>query len=100
MSAGEDNVTVTLRFADGSIGTVHYFSNGHKSFPKEQLEVFCSGKVLRLENFRKLRGYGWPGFRKMDLWSQDKGQAACVTAFVDAIRRGACSPIPGMNSSR
>lgn len=94
MSAGEDNVTVTLRFADGSIGTVHYFSNGHKSFPKEQLEVFCSGKVLRLENFRKLRGYGWPGFRKMDLWSQDKGQAACVTAFVDAIRRGACSPIP------
>jgi hypothetical protein len=50
--------------------------------------------VLRLENFRKLRGYGWPGFRKMDLWSQDKGQAACVTAFVDAIRRGACSPIP------
>ena len=94
MSAGEDNVTVTLRFADGSIGTVHYFSNGHKSFPKEQLEVFCSGKALRLENFRKLRGYGWPGFRKMDLWSQDKGQAACVTAFVDAIRRGACSPIP------
>jgi predicted dehydrogenase/threonine dehydrogenase-like Zn-dependent dehydrogenase len=94
MSTVEDSVTVTLRFADGSIGTVHYFSNGHKSFPKEQLEVFCSGKVLKLDNFRKLRGYGWPGFRKMDLWSQDKGQAACVTAFVDAIRRGACSPIP------
>ncbi|HRI39440.1 MAG TPA: Gfo/Idh/MocA family oxidoreductase, partial [Nitrospira sp.] len=94
VSGGEDNVTVTLRFADGSIGTVHYFSNGHKSFPKEQLEVFCGGKVLQLENFRKLRGYGWSGFRKMDLWSQDKGQAACVTAFVDAIRRGACSPIP------
>ncbi|MBS0151832.1 MAG: bi-domain-containing oxidoreductase [Nitrospira sp.] len=94
MSAGEDNVTVTLRFADRSIGTVHYFSNGHKSFPKEQLEVFCSGKVLQLDNFRKLRGYGWPGFQKMDLWSQDKGQTACVTAFVDAIRRGACSPIP------
>ena len=91
---GEDRVTATLKFADGSIGTVHYFSNGHKSFPKEQLGVFCGGRVLQLDNFRKLRGYGWSKFQKMDLWSQDKGQAACVAAFVDAIRRGACSPIP------
>jgi predicted dehydrogenase/threonine dehydrogenase-like Zn-dependent dehydrogenase len=90
----EDKVTATLRFADGSIGTVHYFSNGHKSFPKEQLGVFCGGRVLQLDNFRKLRGYGWSKFQKMDLWSQDKGQAACVAAFVDAIRRGTCSPIP------
>ncbi|MBX3303403.1 MAG: bi-domain-containing oxidoreductase [Nitrospira sp.] len=91
---GEDKVTATLRFADGSLGTVHYFSNGHKAFPKEQLEVFCGGKVLRLDNFRKLRGYGWSKFKKMDLWNQDKGQAACVAAFVDAIRHGTCSPIP------
>lgn len=91
---GEDKVTATLGFADGSIGTVHYFSNGHKSFPKEQLEVFCGGRVLQLDNFRKLRGYGWSGFRKMNLWSQDKGNAACVAAFVDAIRRGIGSPIP------
>lgn len=90
----EDKVTATLGFADGSIGTVHYFSNGHKSFPKEQLEVFCGGKVLQLNNFRKLRGYGWAGFRKMDLWSQDKGNAACVAVFVDAIRQGEGSPIP------
>ena len=94
MAMSEDKVTSTLRFADGSIGTVHYFANGHKSFPKEQLEVFCGGKVLRLDNFRKLRGYGWSGFRKMDLWSQDKGQVACAAAFVDAIRQGKGSPIP------
>lgn len=94
ISVGEDNVTATLRFEDRSIGTVHYFSNGNKSFPKEQLEVFCAGKVLRLDNFRKLRGYGWSGFRKMDLWNQDKGQTACVAAFVEAIRRGTSSPIP------
>ncbi|UVT21020.1 MAG: bi-domain-containing oxidoreductase [Nitrospira sp.] len=92
--AREDNVTVTLEFRDGSIGTIHYFGNGHKSFPKERLEVFCAGKVLQLDNFRKLRGYGWSGFRKMDLWSQDKGNTSCVDAFVSAIRRGECSPIP------
>lgn len=87
-------MTITLSFADGSIGTVHYFANGHKSFPKERLEVFCAGRILQLDNFRRLRGYGWPGFSRMNLWSQDKGHAAGVKAFVDAIRSGGPSPIP------
>ncbi len=89
-----DKVTFTLRFADGSMGTVHYLSNGHKSFPKERLEVFGAGRILQLDNFRSLRGYGWPGFSNMNLWRQDKGQAACAAAFVDAIRLGQPAPIP------
>ena len=89
-----DKVSAMLCFADGSMGTLHYLSNGHKSFPKERLEVFCSGRILQLDNFRSLRGYGWPGFSKMNLWRQDKGQAACAAAFVDAIRLGRSAPIP------
>jgi predicted dehydrogenase len=89
-----DTVNFTLCFVDGSVGTVHYLSNGHKSFPKERLEVFCAGRILQLDNFRNLRGYGWPGFTKMNLWRQDKGQAACAAAFVDAIRTGKPAPIP------
>jgi predicted dehydrogenase len=58
-----DKASLMLSFADGSTGTVHYLANGHKSFPKERLEVFCGGRVLQLDNFRKLKGYGWPGFR-------------------------------------
>ena len=50
--------------------------------------MFCAGRVLQLDNFRKLAGWGWPGFRKMNLWRQDKGQHACVQAFVGAIRSG------------
>jgi len=30
----------------------------------------------------------------MKLWRQDKGNRACVEAFVDAIRQGKTSPIP------
>lgn len=89
-----DNVTFTLSFADGSFGTVHYLSSGHKSFPKERLEIFCAGRILQLDNFRSLRGYGWPGFAKTALWRQDKGQVACASAFVEAIRKGQPSPIP------
>jgi predicted dehydrogenase len=90
----DDRVSFTLRFQDGSIGTVHYLANGHKSVPKERLEIFCAGRVLRLDNFRRLTGFGWPGFRRMNLWRQDKGQRACAAAFVDAIRGGKASPIP------
>ena len=89
-----DRTTITLSFADGSIGTVHYLANGHRSFPKERLEVFASGRVLQLDNFRKLRGYGWPGFTRMTLWRQDKGQDECAKAFVEAVRTGQESPIP------
>lgn len=93
-SSASDTVTIQLSFLDGSIGTVHYFANGSKSFPKERLEVFTAGRVLQLDNFRKLTGYGWPGFKKMNLWRQDKGQRACAQAFIDAISTGGPSPIP------
>ena len=73
---------------------MHYLANGHKSFPKERLEVFCGGRTLLLDNFRKLVGYGWPGFARMRQWRQDKGHKACVAAFLDAIRDGKTAPIP------
>lgn len=89
-----DTAVITVAFADGSTGCVHYLANGHKSFPKERLEVFCGGRILQLDNFRRLTGYGWPRFRHMSLWRQDKGHAACVGAFVEAVRSGKPSPIP------
>jgi len=94
VAVADDKASITLQFADGSFGTVHYLANGDKSFPKERLEVFCAGRVLQLDNFRKLRGWGWKGFSRMNLWRQDKGQAACAKAFVQAVKAGGPSPIP------
>lgn len=90
----EDKAVITLGFADGSFGTIHYFANGAKDFPKERVEAFCAGRVLHLDNFRRLQGYGWQGFRKMGGWSQDKGQDACAAAFLQSIAKGEPSPIP------
>jgi predicted dehydrogenase/threonine dehydrogenase-like Zn-dependent dehydrogenase len=89
-----DTVSIQLSFADGSVGTVHYFANGSKAFPKERIEVFAAGRVLQLDNYRKLTGFGWPGFTKMNLWRQDKGQKACAAAFVQAVAKGTSAPIP------
>jgi len=89
-----DSASIQLAFADGSIGTVHYLANGSKRFPKERLEVFAVGRVLQLDNYRVLTGFGWPGFTRQRLWRQDKGQAACAAAFVAALASGGPAPIP------
>jgi predicted dehydrogenase len=88
-----DTATIQLSFEDGSMGTIHYLANGSRAFPKERLEVFAAGRVLQLDNFRKLSGFGWPGFSKMNLWRQDKGQKECAAAFVRAIESGGPPPI-------
>jgi predicted dehydrogenase len=93
LNAPADTATIQLTFEDGSIGSVHYFANGHRSYPKERLEVFCGERVLQLDNFRTLRGWGWPGFRKQSLWFQDKGHDRGVAAFLHAIRQRTAPPI-------
>jgi predicted dehydrogenase len=89
----DDKVVMNFSFEDGSIGTIHYLANGGKVFPKERIEVFCEDSVLQLDNYRSLRGYGFPGFKKMNLLKQDKGQNACAKAFIDSILQAKPSPI-------
>lgn len=90
----EDKMTILLDFADGSTGTVHYLANGSKRFPKERVEVFSQGRVLVLDNFRQLQGYGWAKFRKQWHWRQDKGHTAELQTFFDRIRTGGPWLIP------
>jgi predicted dehydrogenase len=89
----EDKASITLSFEDGSFGTIHYFANGGSAFPKERIEVFCDNAVLQMDNYRVLTGYGWPSFKKMKLFKQDKGQKACAKAFIESIANGDESPI-------
>jgi predicted dehydrogenase/threonine dehydrogenase-like Zn-dependent dehydrogenase len=86
--------TLVLAFEDGSTGTVHYLAHGHRAYPKERLEVFVGERVLQLDNFRVLRGWGWRGFSRQGGWSQDKGHRAGVAAFLAACRTGGPAPIP------
>lgn len=93
-ASSDADFTVTLRFADGSAGTIHYLVGGHRRFPKERIEVFGSGRVLQLDNFRRLRAFGWPAGSGLWRWRQDKGHRECLRAFVAAVREGGPAPIP------
>jgi len=90
----EDKMSILLGFTDGSVGSVNYFANGTKSYPKETLEVFGDGRVIRMENFRITKGYGFKGFRSFRTWRQDKGHRAEIAAFVNAVAAGGPPLIP------
>lgn len=93
-SKSNDTTSITISFVDGSIGTIHYFANGNKALHKERVEVYVGGKVLHLENYRKLIGYGWRDFRQETTFKLDKGQSSCVKAFVEAVVGNGRPPIP------
>ncbi|HXW78241.1 MAG TPA: Gfo/Idh/MocA family oxidoreductase, partial [Acidimicrobiales bacterium] len=89
-----DNLQVSIRYGDGSLGTVTYFANGHPRFPKETFEAVCGGRVARLDNFK--RATVWSGrHRKVSrsLSAPDKGQRAQIEAFLEAVRTGGPMPI-------
>ena len=90
----EDKMSITLSFEDGSVGTVNYFANGARSYPKERLEVFSDGRTIELDNFRRTVGYGFKGFRKLKTWRQDKGHRAEFAAFVERVASGGEPLIP------
>ena len=85
-----------LSFGDGSIGTIVYASGGDRGLPKEQLEVLGGGTAAVLDDFRTLQAATPVARRRasaVSLGGQDKGHAAELAAFLDAVRNGAPSPI-------
>ena len=89
-----DMVTVTCGYEDGSLGTIHYFSNGHRGYPKEQLTVYSDGRVLHLDNFRKLTAHGARIPRSEKSGRQDKGHQNEIDQFVARINSGGPPLIP------
>lgn len=89
----EDSVFITLRFTDGSNGSIAYLAEGDKAMPKERIEIFGEGKVFVIDDFRSATSFV-NGRQETDrLRNQDKGQADEVRAVCDAVRAGAPSPI-------
>ncbi len=89
------NVHATLRFADGSVATISYVTDGSSRFPKETLDVVGDGRNGRLDNFQRVTVWSSKGKNgRRVLAGQDKGQRAQLERFVHAVRTGAAMPIP------
>lgn len=88
-----DNVSILLKYENGTNAVVNYFANGSKSYAKERVEVFSQGKVLVLDNWRKLEGYGVKGFSKMT-GTMDKGHKRQFALLNDRVLKGGEALIP------
>jgi len=89
------DVSVTLRFENGSTGTISYVSGGNSRFPKETIDVTGGGRNARFDNFQKASL--WTGRRPATRKARggtDKGQRVELESFVTALRSGAAMPIP------
>jgi len=88
-----DNVSVTVRYTDGSVCTLFYTALGAPHLSKEYVEIYVDGKVLVVDDFKALQIYP----KSMKGWSgsvPDKGHSAALEAFGQAIRGINGWPIP------
>jgi predicted dehydrogenase len=90
--ARTDNFAASLRFEDGSVATLTYTALGSAAHSKEQMEVFVDGKVIALDDYRKLTLSGADA-KGLTTATSEKGQRAELEALVAAIREGEW-PIP------
>ncbi len=89
----DDSVIITVKFQDGSVGTVTYLANGDVAFPKERLEVSSTGRTAVIDNFQRLLLYQNGKKREFKLRTVDKGHRDEVRAFLMAVQDGKASPI-------
>ena len=93
-SSNKDTFSIQIKFRNGSIAIINYLSNGSKSYQKETLEVFSSGNVYQLNNFRNLKIWSKKGYKKINSFLQNKGNNECVQSFINSIIEKKNSPIP------
>ncbi len=90
----DDNLSISVEFKSGSVGTIVYVANGSSSYPKERIEVFGGGRTGVLDNFRQLELADRHRRVLRSPLRQDKGHKAELASLVDALRNGGPSPIP------
>ncbi|MBB6005149.1 bi-domain-containing oxidoreductase [Arcicella rosea] len=91
-SLNTDNATILLKYQNGSTGVINYFSNGHKSYSKERIEIYSQGRTIIVDNFRKSIYYGFKnsGFSQ----SQDKGHFQQFKLWLERLKNGGEAIIP------
>jgi len=82
-----DNVSILLKYENGTNAVINYFANGSKAYSKERIEVYSQERTLILDNWIKLKGYGFKGFKKMSS-RQDKGHKTQFALLNERAKNG------------
>ena len=88
-----DNASILLQYENGSNAVINYFANGSKSYSKERVEVYSQERTLVMDNWRKLKSYGFKGGGNASS-KQDKGHFNQFQALIQQQQKGGNSIIP------
>ncbi|WP_136468210.1 bi-domain-containing oxidoreductase [Flagellimonas onchidii] len=83
----DDNVSIILKYKDGSVGNLQYFAVGNKSYQKESLEVHFDGKTIIMDDFMKLTSFGVKT-KELIAKTSEKGQYEELLYMYEAITNG------------
>jgi polar amino acid transport system substrate-binding protein len=92
-SFDRDTVSIIIKFQDGSIGSIQYYSNGDTSYPKEYCEVFCEGSIAIMNNFTEVMFVRNGKIRKIK-YDGKKGHKEEIHAFIHSLKNALDMPIP------
>lgn len=90
---GPDTFTSSIRFSDGSIGSLNYFANGDRGLAKERLEVFGGGRTAILDDFQRLELWSNGRRRVVRHFTVEKGFDGEIAAFIESVQTGRPMPI-------
>jgi predicted dehydrogenase/Zn-dependent alcohol dehydrogenase len=88
-----DNASILLKYENGTNAVINYFANGSKAYSKERIEVFHQERTLVLDNWRRLKGFGFKNFSSSSS-SQDKGHQNQFNLLINSIQNGGAEIIP------
>jgi predicted dehydrogenase len=88
-----DNASIFLKYENGTNAVINYFANGSKAYAKERIEVYHQERTLVLDNWRKLKGYGFNNFNSASS-GQDKGHQNQFNLLMESVKNGGESIIP------
>jgi predicted dehydrogenase/threonine dehydrogenase-like Zn-dependent dehydrogenase len=88
-----DNASILLKYENGTNGVINYFSNGSKAYSKERIEIFHQDRTLVMDNWRKLKGYGFKNFNTSSS-RQDKGHQNQFNLLINSLQIGGDQIIP------
>lgn len=88
-----DNASILLKMENGSNAVINYFANGSKAYSKERIEVYNQERTLIMDNWRKLKGYGFKGFKSAKS-GQDKGHAEQFRLLKESVKSGGKPIVP------
>ncbi|NOT36004.1 MAG: Gfo/Idh/MocA family oxidoreductase [Saprospiraceae bacterium] len=88
---GSDNVSILIKYSNGSTAIIHYLSTGSKDYPKERIEAHQNGTTAIIDNFKSLQFFGsnsksWSG-------TQDKGHKEQYRLWLKFVEEGGVPPI-------